>query len=54
VANARAAPHTLYSLRGLGQAAAEHDSQHSEPVFHLYLSDSRHPSGSLETPTGKA
>jgi hypothetical protein len=53
VARPRAAPHTD-SLRGLGQAAAEHDSQHSELVVHLYLSDSRHPSGSLETPTGKA
>jgi hypothetical protein len=51
-----AAPHILSddSLLGL-VCLAERDAQHSEYVFvHLYLSDLRHPSGSLEMPTGKA
>jgi hypothetical protein len=54
VAMACAAPH-ISSDSLLGPVClAEHDSQHSEFVSHLYLSDSRHPSGSLEMPSGKA
>jgi hypothetical protein len=53
VAKSFAAPHILGDSLGL-VCLAERDAQHSELFYHLYLSDSRHPSGSLERPSGKA